>query len=384
MKRLHYLLGTVTGAAALTGVALWQLYIHDHPASAPAAAVPAAASEVAAAPEGAAPVAETATLASAVADHRVTAEFVGNGRDRLQIKLANQTDRTFLLTLAAGETFTNGPATVVLLRDANIELSDKPVSKSLITAAVSSSAGVGESNYAPGNRTYPRLRPLLTYLREHPEVTTGTAQTAVLALTENLPVCAFSKFATVGGDMGEVFETTPFRVEVTDIIGALTVLRAAGVSDGELALTIDPQLKIEAMIDSLAHAAAMRYYGITGSQEWDYWKRELTSGDVRTRHYALFGIARYYPDVALQMLPDWVRQPRTNMVFRQSALTALAETQRPAAVSVLSQLVVELGPDTELGQTAQECLTALKSRLQASATKTVAVAFRNSSSLARF
>lgn len=383
MTRLQKIIGATLGVVALSSAGLWQLYKHE---AIPVVEAPQAPVAVATepAPEPEVKTSIKATLAEVMADQRVTAEFVGNGRDRLAVKLQNNTDQLFTLSIPAGETFSNGTATLVLLRDATLELGDQPTSKLLATAAATSSGGVGESTYAPANQVYPRLRPLLAHLKEHPEISLATAQTAVLALTENLPVCAFAKFATLGGDMGEVFETTPFRVDVVEIIGALTVLRAIGVPENELALAIDPQLKIEAMIDSLAHASAMRYYGIPTTREWDYWKHELTAGDVRTRHYALFGIARNFPDVALQMLPDWVRQTRTNMVFRQSALTALAETQRPAAISVLTQLVRELGPETELGQSAQECLTALKARLEASETKTVAVAFRNSSSLARF
>ena len=382
MKRLHLFLGATVGVVALTGVGLWQLFLHEEKLI-EALPAPIAAVET---PE-AEPEAKTAvkvTLAEALADQRVMAEFVGNGRERLTVKLQNNTNQLFTLTLPAGETFSNGTSTLVLLRDASLELGDQPCSKLLATAATSSSGGVGESTYTPSNQAYPRLRPLLAHLKEHPEVSIATAQTAVLALTENLPVCAFAKFATLGGDMGQVFETAPFRVDVTEIIGALAVLRAVGVPEAELALAIDPQLKIESMIDSLAHASAMRYYRIPTTKEWDYWKHELTAGDIRTRHYALFGIARNFPDIALQMLPDWIRQTRTNMVYRQSALTALAETQRPAAVSVLTQLVRELGPETELGQSAQECLVALKARLEASESKTMAVAFRNSSSLARF
>ena len=107
------------------------------------------------------------------------------------------------------------------------------------------------------------------------------------------------------------------------------------------------------MIDPLAHAAALNYYGITPEKEWPYWRDELTKGDASTRHYALYGIGRYYPEVALQMLPAWARDRRLTPLIRQSAIQALAETRRPEAISVLQQLVVELGGATELGTSAR-------------------------------
>src|SRR6478609_9449254 len=133
---------------------------------------------------------------------------------------------------------------------------------------------------------------------------------------------------------------------------ALITLRAIGARDADLALTIDPQLKVEGMIEPATRSAAMRYYGITPETEWAYWKTELLSGEPTTRHYALYGIARFYPDVALDMLPRWVRETRTNPVYRLSAAQALADTQKPEALPILRQLVNELGEHTELGKAA--------------------------------
>ncbi len=78
----------------------------------------------------------------------------------------------------------------------------------------------------------------------------------------------------------------------------------------------EPQLKIEAMIDPLAHAAGVALLQLTIEQEWAYWRDELQKGDLSTRHYALYGIGRYYPDVALQMLPDWARAGQLSSLMR--------------------------------------------------------------------
>jgi hypothetical protein len=195
----------------------------------------------------------------------------------------------------------------------------------------------------------------------------------VLALQENLPVSAFAKFVEAGAaDMPSKFDTSAFKVEVVNIISALTMLREIGVPDDQLALTIDPQLKIESMIDPLAHASAMHYYGITEQTEWAYWKHHLLEGEESTRHYALYGIARFYPDVALQMLPAWVRAANTNPVYRISAVQALAETQREEAVSILRQIEHEYGMLTEIGKTAHDAADILEARLSKTTASKVA------------
>ena len=106
----------------------------------------------------------------------------------------------------------------------------------------------------------------------------------------------------------------------------------------------------------------MHYYNLSHEQEWAYWRDELSKGDLSTRHYALYGIGRYYPDVALQMLPDWARAAQLSAMMRTSAIQAMAETHRPEAISVLQQLVSEFGAATELGQSARKAITYLENQ----------------------
>jgi hypothetical protein len=143
-------------------------------------------------------------------------------------------------------------------------------------------------------------------------------------------------------------------------------------------------LKIEGMIDPACRTAAMRYYGITAEKEWDYWKKELLEGDPSTRHYALYGIARFYPAVAVEMLPKWAREKRTTQLFRLTALQALGETQRPEALPLLSDLVNELGRNTELGRAALQAAQLLDTSLRKVTDKTPTVAFRSSVGAAPF
>lgn len=282
--------------------------------------------------------------------------------------------------------FESGSNLVIVLRSGEVELKPgKPVEVTIQTAATRSANKFADRAYTLSYGTLPRLDALLSYAQEHAEVTTPALQTAVLALAENLPLSAISKFNAAGGDLPTRFDTNAFRVETSDIIHALLTLRAIGVRDGDVAMNIDPQLKIESMIEPLTRPAAMRYYGITPATEWDYWKSELLSGDQNTRHYALYGIARFYPDIALEMLPKWARETKMATVFRVSAIQALADTQRPEALPVLEKLADELGRETELGRTASTSAKSLNGNLaKLSANRTATVSFRSSGAASQF
>ena len=318
-------------------------------------------------------------LHTAIERDKLAAEFRGNGRETLRAILTNKTADPLTIRVPAGQMFESGSNVVIVLRSGEVELKPaKAVEVTIQTAATRSANKVADRPYTLSYGALPRLDALLAYAQEHSEISTPALQTAVLALTENLPLSAVSKFTAAGGDLPTHFDTRAFRVETNDIIHALLTLRAAGVRDGDVAMNIDPQLKIEAMIEPLTRPAAMRYYGITPATEWDYWKTELLKGDESTRHYALYGIARFYPDVALEMLPKWARESKMQNVFRISAIQALADTQRPEALPILVQLSDELGRDTELGRTAANSAKSLNSNLaKLSANRTATVSFHS-------
>lgn len=323
---------------------------------------------------------EPIDFADAIAAREITAELLGNGRDTLAITLQNSGSQARRVQLGAGAIFHSGEKHVVLVRDLEIEIAPgQAIQTEAQTAAVSSTNTLSESAYELRGMRMPQLDRLIPHLREHPELSVRAVQTAVLALTENLPASAFASYEQVGGDLPTQFDTSAFQAPTSEIVEALIVLRAIGCRDDQLALTVDPQLKIEAMIDPLAHALAMRYYGIAAAQEWEYWKTELLRGDASTRHYALYGIARFFPDVALDMLPRWAREAKTSPVYRMSAMRALAETQRPEALPVLRQLSYEFDTGTDLGRAAHDAAEVLEK--QVNRPGQIAVNFRASSAI---
>jgi hypothetical protein len=343
-----------------------------------AAARPAVISQVPAAPKPfVIPSDGAVELQTAVDQGLVKASFIANGREHLTAELTSAHAQPLTVRISFGQAFESGRNTVVVARSAQTEIGPGQCATLAIqTVATRSINRVIAGNYRLSSKTAPKIDLLLTYAQEHPDLSPAVLQTAVLALTENLPLSSLCKFTPAGGEVPSRFDTNAFRVDTSDLLSALGTLREIGVRDPDLALTVDPQLRIEAMIDPVCRATAMNYYHITGGAEWNYWKNELLEGDPGTRHYALYGIARFYPDVALDMLPKWAREKRTTQIFRLTAVQALAETQRPEALPVLEKLVTELGRNTELGRAAVAAAQVLNLTLERRANGLPTVAFR--------
>lgn len=354
------------------------------PAAAPITSIIAPETPALAAAPAAKPM-EFVELQAAVEQGILKAQLTGNGRDKVRGVLTNTGDAPLKIQTDVGQVLQSGTNAVVVVRASMTEVQPgKTAEVHFQTIAPRSTNKVAEASYTLSYQKIPKLQPLLDYAQGHLELSAGALQTAALVLSENLPLSAVAKFAPAGGEVKSRFNTDAFRVETVDIIGALHALRQMNMPDSSIALTVDPQLKIEAMIDPLSRAAAMRYYGITSENEWEYWKTELLSGAPETRHYALYGIARFYPEIALEMLPQWVRESKTNAVYRISALQALADTQRPEALPLLRSLADELGASTELGRAARGAAEYLDQRLTQIAARQTAVAFRASKTLTQF
>lgn len=306
--------------------------------------------------------------------------ILGNGRERTVVTIRNNSPTPLRVGIPAGQLLESGRNTVVVARPAEAELMPaQSLEVRLVTAALYSGNKVGDSAYKLSYQTAPKIENFLAWVANHPEVSAPALQTAVLALTENLPLNAVAKFAPANG-IASKLATDSFRVETADLIGALSALQKSGVALNTITLSVDPQLKIESMIEPLSREAAKRFYGITEELEWDFWRRELLSGDPGTRHYALFGIARFYPEIAMEMLPKWAREVKTHSVYRMSAIQALADTQRPEALPILHALADELGVTSELGKAATQTAIYLDARLSQSRGNAT-VAFRGKKSV---
>jgi hypothetical protein len=320
---------------------------------------------------------EDADLLAAVQQGTVQARLRGNGRERMTAQLRNNSPTPMRVSVAAGQVIEGGRNRVVVTRTATAELMPAhTLDLDLVTAALHSANMVIETPYKLSYQNAERVEGFLKWAGEHGGLSAPAMQTAVLAITENLPLRALAKFAP--GNPNE-HNTDAFRVETSDLLAALTAMRDCGAKMETFAIAADPQLRIEAMIEPLSREAAKRYYGISEEREWDFWKHELLEGNPSTRHYALFGIARFYPDVALDMLPKWAREPQTHPVYRLAAVQALADTQRPEALPILRELAGELGATTELGKAATQAANYLDRRLTEMAARPQVIAFRDKS-----
>ena len=338
---------------------------------------PVAAAPIAAAAEPAAVEFEESELIAAVQQGTIEATLRGNGRERMTAKLRNNSPTPMRVTVATGQVLEGGRNRVVVTHSATAELMPaRTVELNLTTAALHSSNMVGDAPYKLSYHTAERVDGFLQWVGGHGGISAPAMQTVVLALTENLPLKALAKFAAaIPGE----HNTDAFRAETGDLLAALCALRDCGAKMDTFAIAQDPQLRIEAMIEPLSREAAKRYYGINEKLEWEFWKHELLEGSPSTRHYALFGIARFYPDIALEMLPKWAREPQTHPVYRLAAVQALADTQRPEALPILRGLAGELGATTELGKAATQAANYLDKHLTEQATRPQIIAFRDKS-----
>ena len=290
------------------------------------------------------------------------AQFSGNGRERLRVTINNKEAKPYPVNLPVGTQFESSRSRVVLLAAAKLEVAPGANKQAdLTSAAVSVTNEIGEAAFKKSSGPNTRIAPLVTLLEKRTDVPFKVAQTAVLALADNAPVDVFAKFKRLNNDLPVHFDPIAFKVENTEIISALTLLRDAGVTDSNLSLATDPQLKIESLLDNQSHEAALTYYGISPEMQWTFWKYQLLNGTPSLRHYALYGISRYYPDVALVMMPRWAKEKRLDPIYRLSAVRSMALTQRPEALPILQQLQQDLASEGELSQAADRAAQYLAS-----------------------
>jgi hypothetical protein len=296
------------------------------------------------------PVIVELNLPTAIQQGLVECLWRGNGKDRLFMDARNVSGQPLRLHLGSGQLLASVDSTIVVLKSQTLDFAPKGERhEEFATVATSAANKVAGAEFHLSAGTLPDLDKLFNYVAAHPGTPAGAVQTATLILTENLPLSAFAKFNELSAGAENIQESQDFKAETSDILTALIVIKTLGI-DRPLAVTIDPQLEIEAMIDPASHGLAVSYYGI--NDEWAYWKNQLLQGDLSTRHYALYGIARFYPDVALQMLPKWARQETMSPVYRLSAVDALAQTGKADAIPILRELEREFGGTSDLGHAA--------------------------------
>ena len=319
------------------------------------------------------------SLGDAIGRRWLQVTYHGNGHDELRASFINRRNDLLRVSVAGGMIFETADmkSELAIARTQVVDLPPGERREAHLSAAATRSANLGTwQPYQPCPATLPALADLFAEADRSPEFSIAAIQTAVLLLTENAPLDLFAKFTLLSGEPSARSVPSTFHVDTVEILSAFQLLRAAGYSRLNMPAAHEPQLKIEAMIDPLAHSAALQYYKISGNQEWAYWRDELEKGDLSTRHYALYGIGRNYPEIALEMLPAWARATNLSPLFRTSAIQAMAETRRPEAISILQELASEFGGATELGQSARKAIAYLENERDSAAPAGGPVEFR--------
>ncbi len=303
-------------------------------------------------------------LIPALKNGQLAGAFSGNGLNQLSMTLTNLSGSTGRTVLLPGLVFTAPDNAVQVVCTGSTEIILKPGTEERFTvpsAALRLRNTPGNHVLLPSETRLPSLEPLWPTLTRFPDATPGTIQTAILLLTEDPTLAHFAKFALSPTERPKTPVPETFKTDTQDIILALVVLSKA-VPEKYFKLIDSAQLRLEALIDARAHDAAIVFYNIDPDQQRDFWRTELAHGDPSTRHYALYGIARYYPDLAYEMLPKWIIEPRTPMVYRQHAAYALAEIPRPEALRALVQLQAQVASEPDIRRVVERALVLSQER----------------------
>jgi hypothetical protein len=288
----------------------------------------------------------------------LTLTLAGDGSPLLKANAVNATDAPLSWSFAAGTLFSNGTGQVVLLRDVSGSVPAKGQAESTLpVAATNTSKGQLTGAFTRLAGSISALEPLLKIIAGNKSLSPGAMQTAVLAICQNVSLDAISSVPTnLRPPSLENNDPLPFRESTPDIMSAFILLQEAGLDTRKMAMTGDPEFKLLAMLNPESHGTAKTFFGISDAQEWSYWRNQLLAGDPELRHYALYGIARYYPEVALQMLPHWVRTANVSHSYRVSAAWALALIDDRRARMELTGLRQELAGDPTMRQALDRAL----------------------------
>ena len=297
---------------------------------------------------------------AALKEGKAQVDMRGDGHALIQVTVANLTREPMELVFQSGMVLIsdNQLAEALIPRSQSIFLKPGEARRANLDVAPGSCRNEHRVRpYLVSLHRYEVLEPFWDYLAQHPEVGPEAVRTATLIIKENLPLSAFAKFSLSSGPKPDTVRDAGLEVETRHIMEALTVLQRAGYPAERLAILVDPQLQLEALLEPLTRPAAKRYFAMTDSDEWTFWENQLKTGNPSTRHYALYAIARFYPEVAIQMLPRWARFQELSLPMRRAAILALAEVPRPEAEGLLAQLEYELGASPSLGSTVTQAMT---------------------------
>lgn len=290
----------------------------------------------------------------------------GNGVDELRVQVVNSAPDPVPLTMEVGDVFQGATNRVMLVEPVNAPIRPGETRQfTLQTIPLRFTNQASSSPYRPVNDPPSVLNPLVD------AVTRGTVRdfeslrVAAQLLVENPSLATIAAFPALDQE-AQARSNVPAKARVTAarLINALLLLESIGVDTQSLDIANNPQLQLESLVNRATNPNARRYYKLEDERKhWDYWSTLLTEGNPRLRHYALYGIARFFPDIALDMMPRWASNRRLTPIYRLSAVYALAGTERPEALPRLEQLSRRYPEQTNMGRAIRAAISYLKSKI---------------------
>ncbi len=297
------------------------------------------------------------------ADGTVKAQFSGNGRDLITGKVSNLGTTDAVFSVPVGQIFEGGPSALLSLREATVEVpAGGEANLSILTVPLKLRNDTLDSPYKVSGRPPGALKPLVEYVSANPGTPYPILQTAALLLAENPEAAEIKRRPASVSDLPSDSNDV-FRVSVPEIMQALLLARKATGDVSGLKVSTDPSLKTEALVGLASAELAREFYAVTPQNSWAYLKNLLTQGDPRYRHYALFGIGRQFPEVALQMMPRWIGNPNLPLHYRVAAVHGLAQTNNPEALPLLESMAATGPWDVEVKQALDRGVVYLRAKL---------------------
>jgi hypothetical protein len=286
--------------------------------------------------------------------------FTGDGDRSIEVSIENGTGETVGRSWGPGATFTSGIVQMLVADRQSADVAPSMRASLVLRAYPTKAAGrPGPTDLEPGDPVEGDLKTLAEALAADASIPPETARTAVLLLSDNPPLDVFALFPRAPMPLAPDLNLESFRVSTPAILDALALLKRLGLPWQSLKAVTDPQLQIEAMYAAESHDKAVALFGIPRQREWVFWKHLLLHGPPPLRHYALFGIARYFPDIALLMHPNWANAMHLPYLFRLSAVRSLAITDRSEAIPLLRRIRRDWSGDPEMVNSADNAIAYL-------------------------
>lgn len=290
-------------------------------------------------------------------------QYHASGRIQLTIHAENNNATAQDFTLPAGSLFAFHDSMIMTTRSETWIIPPHKIENfSTPVVALHAYNSLDPARYTPVSTRPEKLAPVYKQLlTSHPSPAHAVLQTAVLLLLDNPHLATFAQFPTPEDDLPLAVDPDAYKVPTQTILEALLFLRKCEIDLSDIQVASNEQLALEGMLDKNCHPLAIDFLNLsTPEQIWDFWHHALVDGASHLRTYALYGIARYYPDVALKMLPDWIHNENLSPTLRLAAIYALTYTQHPQALEILESLQPHFSKDSNYQQAVRASIAALE------------------------